>query len=184
MVTSGYPIRMSPQPEVWLRGPVAGVDPLLMPAAHALLQVLEEAERETGHLSAEDLWRPAGDAAPIGFHLRHIAGSTDRLFTYARGERLNDRQRTVLAAEKAPGNPPAAATALLDDLRRTIDDALAQLRATQPSILKEPRPVGRAGTPSTVLGLLFHAAEHAQRHAGQIATTVRALKLTKATAAE
>jgi uncharacterized damage-inducible protein DinB len=27
--------------------------------------------------------------------------------------------------------------------------------------------------PSTVLGLLFHAAEHTTRHAGQIATLVR-----------
>jgi uncharacterized damage-inducible protein DinB len=174
---------MSTQPEVWLRGPVAGVDPLLMPAAHALMQVLEDAERETAHLSVEDVWRPAGDAAPIGFHLRHIAGSTDRLFTYARGERLNDGQRTALAAEKSPGDPPADATALLDALRRAVDDALAQLRATPASALKDPRPVGRAGMPSTVLGLLFHAAEHAQRHAGQIATTVRALKLTKGSAA-
>ena len=174
---------MSTQPEVWLRGPIAGVDPLLMPAAHALLQVLEEAERETGHLSVEDLWRQAGDAAPIGFHLRHIAGSTDRLFTYARGERLNEQQRTALVAEKSPGSPPADATVLLDALRKSIDDALAQLRGTPASLLKEPRPVGRAGTPSTVLGLLFHAAEHAQRHAGQIATTVRALKLAKGASA-
>ena len=157
---------MSTQPEVWLRGPVAGVDPLLMPAAHALMQVLEEAERETAHLTLEELWRAAGDAAPVGFHLRHIAGSTDRLFTYARGEKLSDAQRTALAVEKSPGNPPADATVLLDGLRRAIDEALAQVRATPASALKEPRTVGRAGMPSTVLGLLFHAAEHAQRHAG------------------
>lgn len=175
---------MSTQPEVWLRGPVAGVDPLLMPAAHALMQVLEDVERETAHLTVADLWRPAGDAAPVGFHLRHIAGSTDRLFTYARGERLTDAQRTALTAEQSPGNPPADATTLLDALRTTIDDALAQLRATPSSALKEPRSVGRAGMPSTVLGLLFHAAEHAQRHAGQVATTVRALKLTKGAGAD
>jgi len=154
-----------------------------MPAAHALLQVLEEVERETAHLSADDLWRPAGDAAAIGFHLRHIAGSTDRLFTYARGETLNEAQRSALAAEKSPGNPPANATMLLDALRKTIDDALAQLRRTPVSALKEPRTVGRAAMPSSVLGLLFHAAEHAQRHAGQIATTVRALQLKKGAAA-
>jgi hypothetical protein len=35
------------------------------------------------------------------------------------------------------------------------------------------RGVGRAQLPSTVLGLLFHAAEHTQRHAGQVATTRR-----------
>jgi uncharacterized damage-inducible protein DinB len=155
-----------------------------MPAAHALMQTLEDAERETAHLSTEDLWRPAGDAAPIGFHLRHLAGSIDRLLTYARGEKLNEAQRAALAAEKLPGNPPSDATTLLDALRRTITDALTQLQATRPSALAEPRPVGRAGLPTTVLGLLFHAAEHGQRHAGQIATTVRALKLTERAAAE
>lgn len=170
---------MSTQPEVWLRGPIAGVDPLLMPAAHALMQTLEDAERETAHLSVDDLWRSAGDAAPIGFHLRHLAGSTDRLLTYARGERLNEAQRAALAAEKLPGDPPADATTLLNALRQTIEQAMAQIRATQPSALREPRPVGRAGVPTTVLGLLFHAAEHSQRHAGQIATTVRALSLAK-----
>ena len=175
---------MSTQPEVWLRGPVAGVDPLLMPAAHALMQTLEDAERETAHLSADDLWRPAGGAAPIGFHLRHLAGSIDRLLTYARGQKLNDSQRAALAGEKAAGDPPADATMLLDALRRTIDDALAQIQATPVSALNEPRTVGRAAVPTTVLGLLFHAAEHAQRHAGQIATTVRALNLAKRAAAE
>lgn len=175
---------MTTQPEVWLRGPVAGVDPALMPAAHALMQTLEDAERETAHLSVEDLWRPAGDASPLGFHLRHLAGSTDRLLTYARGERLNEAQRAALALEKSPGDPPADATTLLDALRRTIEQALAQLQATHVSTLAEPRTVGRAAMPTTVLGLLFHAAEHAQRHAGQIATTVRALKLTNQTAAD
>ena len=155
-----------------------------MPAAHALMQTLEDAERETTHLSVEDLWRSPGDAAPIGFHLRHLAGSTDRLLTYARGERLNDVQRAALAAEKAPGNPPADATTLLDALRRTIEQAMAQISATQASALSEPRTVGRAAVPTTVLGLLFHAAEHSQRHAGQIATTVRALGLTKPPAAQ
>lgn len=170
---------MSTQPEVWLRGPIAGMDPALMPAAHALMQTLEDAEREAAHVPVEDLWRPAGDAAPIGFHLRHLAGSTDRLLTYARGEKLNDAQRAALAAERSPGDPPADAATLLDALRRTIEQALAQLQATHVSALAEPRTVGRAAMPTTVLGLLFHAAEHAQRHAGQIATTVRALKLTK-----
>jgi uncharacterized damage-inducible protein DinB len=155
-----------------------------MPAAHAFMQTLEDAERETAHLSAEDLWRPAGDAAPIGFHLRHLAGSTDRLLTYARGEKLNEAQRTALAAEKSPATPLADATTLLDALRRTIEQALAQLQSTPASALTEPRTVGRAAMPTTVLGLLFHAAEHGQRHAGQIATTVRALKLTQGTSGE
>jgi uncharacterized damage-inducible protein DinB len=174
---------MSEQPEVWLRGPIAGVDPWLMPAAHALLQTYEDVERAVADLSIGDLWRSIGGAASLGFHLRHLSGSTDRLFTYARGERLNDVQRAFLAAEKQPSdNPPDAAT-LLAELRRTIDACIERLRATSAASLQDVRTVGRAAS-STALGLLFHAAEHSQRHAGQIVTTamiLRALGASKST---
>jgi uncharacterized damage-inducible protein DinB len=166
---------MSALPEVWLRGPVPRVDPLLMPAAHALLQTMEDAQAAAADLSVDELWRPAGTAAPVGFHLKHLAGATDRLLTYARGERLSEAQRAALADEKSPGTPPADAATLLATLRAAIDAAIDQLRATPASMLHEPRQVGRSAA-STVLGLLFHAAEHAQRHAGQIVTTVRVLR--------
>jgi hypothetical protein len=42
--------------------------------------------------------------------------------------------------------------------------------------LLEPRRVGRAGLPATVIGLLFHGAEHSTRHAGQAITTARILQ--------
>ena len=167
---------MGEQPEFWLRGPVPGVDPLLMPAAHALLQTYEDVDRAVRGLSTDDLWRSMGGVASLGFHLRHLAGSTDRLFTYARGERLNDAQRAVLTAEKHAGDPPADGPALLLDLRRTIDDCVDLLRRTPAASLLETRTVGRAGVPTNTLGLLFHAAEHAQRHAGQVVTTARILR--------
>jgi uncharacterized damage-inducible protein DinB len=161
--------------EVWLRGPIDRVDPLLMPAAHALLQTMEDVEAAAADLSVDELWRKAGTAAPVGFHLKHLAGSTDRLLTYARGERLNDAQKAVQADEKSPGTPLADAATLLATLRTTIDAALEQLRATDPASLTNQVQVGRAAT-STVLGLLFHAAEHSQRHAGQIVTSVKILR--------
>ena len=159
--------------EVWLRGPVPGVDPVLMPAAHALMQTVEDVERAAGGLSTEQLWNRPGGAASVGFHILHLTGSTDRLFTYARGERLNDAQKAALAAESAP--PPADAAWLLANLRRIFDASMDQLRATPASSLHETRALGRAMVPTTVLGLLFHAAEHAQRHAGQVVTTVKIL---------
>jgi len=165
---------MTTQPEVWLRGAVPGVDPLLQPAAHALLQTVEDVERALDGLSADQIWASPGGAASIGFHVRHLAGSTDRLFTYARGERLNDAQRARLAAEKDPASVDAAS--LLDDLRAGIEAALQHLRDTPASSLLEPRAVGRAALPTTVLGLLVHAGEHAQRHAGQITTTSRIVR--------
>lgn len=161
--------------DVWLRGPVDGVPPSLMPAAHALLQTMEDVQAATADLSVDELWKSPATAAPIGFHLKHLAGSTDRLLTYARGERLNDAQRTILADEKSSGTPPADAGTLLATLRAVIDAAIAQLRDTGVDTLNEPRQVGRTAS-STVLGLIFHAAEHAQRHAGQIVTTVKIIR--------
>ena len=163
-----------PLPEVWLRGPVEGVDPALMPAAHAFLQTLEDAENAAAGLTIDQLWLTPGGAASIGFHLIHLSGATDRLLTYARGERLNDAQKAALAVEKAP--PRTGAAPLLAELRRTIDAALSQIRSTPASSLHDARVVGRAALPTTVLGLIFHAAEHSQRHAGQLVTTAKVIR--------
>jgi catechol 2,3-dioxygenase-like lactoylglutathione lyase family enzyme len=54
-----------------------------------------------------------------------------------------------------------------------VERAVDYLRAMQPQTLNEPRAVGRRQLPSTVMGLLFHAAEHAQRHVGQMLVTAR-----------
>ena len=82
--------------EAWLRGPIEGVPPLLMPVAHALVQAVEDLESAVAPLSADQLWvRPSG-VASVGFHLRHIAGVVDRLFTYARGETLGREQLIAL----------------------------------------------------------------------------------------
>ncbi len=161
-------------PEYWLRGPVDGVHPSLMPAAHAFLQTLEDVERATADLSNDQLWLSPGGAASIGFHLMHLSGSTDRLLTYARGEMLTDAQKAAFKAESNP--PPADVASLMADLRRSFEAALAQLRATPPASVYDARAVGRAALPTTVLGLLFHAAEHSQRHAGQIVTTARIVR--------
>lgn len=160
---------MSSAPEFWLRGPVAGVDPMLMPAAHALLQAREDIEQLAATLDEATLWQRPGGAASAGFHLQHLAGSLDRLFTYARGEALDGRQRDELRSEGAP--------VLLNDVigrvYRTIDRALDQLRHTPRDILFDTREVGRAKLPATVIGLLFHGAEHTTRHVGQLITTLK-----------
>ena len=161
------------QPEVWLRGPVAGVSPLLQPVAHSLLQCREELATALEGLTPEQIYaRPFGVAA-LGFHARHAAGSLERLFTYARGERLSALQQAALASEGDSDLEPGAADRLLARFSEAIDNALAQLRSTPDATLVEPRSVGRAQLPSTVIGLLFHAAEHTQRHIGQAVTTAR-----------
>ena len=167
---------MTSQPEAWLRGPMPGIDPYLMPAAHALMQASEDLEHAARGLTAEQLWaRPGGAAAP-GFHLRHIAGVIDRLFTYARGEALDDSQREALSAESTPGDSPPGADALIARAQRAISTALDTFRDTPREKLLEPRAVGRKKLPSTVLGLYSHAAEHAQRHTGQLITTAKIVR--------
>jgi len=159
--------------EAWLRGPLEGFPPVVMPAAFALVQSREEMESVTAGLSRAQLWASPGGAASIGYHLRHLAGSTDRLLTYARGESLNETQRAALAAEREQGTPPATAAELIDGAVRAIDHALEMLRGTPRDALFEPRTVGRKQLPTTVWGLLFHIAEHTQRHAGALIATAR-----------
>jgi uncharacterized damage-inducible protein DinB len=164
------------QPEFWLRGPMPGVPPLLMPAAHALGGAGEDVSRVAAGLTVEQLWaRPAG-VASIGFHLRHIPGILDRLLTYARGESLTDAQLAYLRAEPEPGDPAPSTDELLRGVDEAIARALTQIRATPEEDLLLPRGVGRLQLPSTVMGLIFHAAEHAQRHTGQIVTLSRIVR--------
>ncbi len=164
-----------PPREVWLRGPIAGVPALLQPVAHGLLQCREELHLHVGALNPDDIWRRPSGAASIGFHVRHAGGSLDRLFTYARGEGLSPAQHAALAAEGEPDPAPGAALRLLSAFDAAVETAIDQLRTTSEAILADNRGVGRAQLPSTVLGLLFHAAEHTQRHVGQVVTTVRLL---------
>lgn len=163
-------------PEVWLRGPVDGVPPLLQPVAHALLQVAEDVPRLIESLTTDELCRRPGGSASIAYHAVHLAGSLGRLFTYARGEHLTADQMAALRAERETDAARPVAAELSHRVTAAVGAALAQLRATDPASLLEPRAVGRAALPSTTLGLLFHAAEHATRHAGQIATLVKVIR--------
>jgi hypothetical protein len=159
--------------EVWQRGPVDGVPALLQPVAHALLQAVEDVGRYTSDFPPHMLWsRPAG-VASVGFHLLHIRGVVDRLFTYARGEVLSAEQLKSLAAEKEVPAVAIQPSFLVEEFRRQVDISILQLKNTPETSLKEARELGRKKIPTTVLGLLFHAAEHTQRHVGQLLVTSR-----------
>ena len=157
--------------EVWLRGPVDGIAPVLQPAAHALLQAQEEIASHAAGLTAEQLWTSRGGATP-GFHALHLAGALDRLFTYARGELLNDAQKATAKAEAVP-HPELDGQALTEIVAQAVARALDQLRGTDPTTVLDFRGVGRGQAPSTVLGCLVHGAEHSTRHAGQFITAVK-----------
>ena len=161
--------------EWWQRGPVEGVPDVLQPVAHILLQVRESAGEMVEGLT-EEQWnrRPAG-VASAAFHVRHMAGVIDRLFTYARGQVLTAEQRAAIPLE---GSPLAAADVpgVLDALSRQVEAAVAELKTIDVATLGEFRGIGRAQLPSTVIGCLVHGAEHAMRHVGQLSVTARVVR--------
>ncbi|MEC3878882.1 DinB family protein [Parapedobacter sp. 10938] len=161
----------TPKPEVWMRGPVPGVPPLLQPVAHALLQAKEEVTRYMDSFDDAYLWmRPAGRAS-VGFHLQHISGVVDRLFTYALANPLSDQQFEYLRAEGLEASHIRSSDLVLA-FGKQVAAAVTQLRETDESTLTEVRYLGRKRVPTTLIGLLFHAAEHTQRHVGQLLVTV------------
>lgn len=161
--------------EWWQRGPVDGVPAMLQPVAHILLQVRDSVTEMVDGLT-QDAWnaRPAG-VASVAFHVRHISGVIDRLFTYARGGSLTENQLAALRAEGTTISASEIPLALVA-LDRRVEEAIAELRTIKPLSLGEFRTVGRAKLPSTVIGCLVHGAEHAMRHVGQLSVTVRVIQ--------
>jgi hypothetical protein len=162
-------------PEVWLRGPLDGIPALLQPVAHPLLQAQEELHELLHDFPTILLWEKPGGVAAPGFHLQHMTGVLDRLFTYAAGQMLSASQLDYLAREGTPveGTSPQQ---LLAGFDTQIAITIARLKQIDPDTLTAIRGVGRKQVPSTVLGLLFHAAEHTMRHTGQLLVTVQWLK--------
>ena len=162
--------------EIWLEGPIAGVSPLLLPVAHALRQSQHDLRAATAGLSPGQVWQRPHGVASIGFHLRHIAGSMGRLFTYAMAGELSVMQRDALAIEKEVPEEPVPVDVLLAQVDDRILECLSILQSIPESSLTEARFVGRARRPSTVIGILSHAAEHTQRHTGQVITTAMVVR--------
>jgi len=162
--------------EAWLRGPIEGVPPHLMPVFHSFLMVREDLARYTEGLTTEDVWRRTGALPSLGFHLRHIAHSVDSLVTYLCGDQLSDAQIATLKQESEPG---ATLTELLDGINTKLSDAEGRIRTIDAAMLGEPRYIGKKRLPSTVLGLLVHVAEHTQRHLGQAITTAKLARETR-----
>ena len=158
--------------EFWLSGPIQDIPSLLQPVAHAILQARREIEEALAAFPSAALWEQPKGVASVGFHLRHIPGVLDRLFTYARGEQLNDQQLKYLKSE-AVNDDSITTQALLKKFSEQVDASLKQLKETDPATITETRGVGRKQIPSNVIGLLFHAAEHTMRHTGQLLVTVK-----------
>jgi uncharacterized damage-inducible protein DinB len=161
------------QPEPWLRGTLTDLPAVIRGVFHALELAREDAERWCGGLTGLEFHtRPIG-LPSIAFQLRHIAGSVDRLLTYAEGNELNQAQLAELGREAEAGTLPHL---LLRDFSNSMERANARVRGFIGADLEAQRFVGRKRLPTTIGGLLVHIAEHTQRHVGQMITTAKVLK--------
>lgn len=167
---------MESRKEFWQRGPIENVPALLQPVAHALLEVGEEVQIIMEGFPENLLWKkPAGVASPA-FHLQHINGVIDRLFTYARKELLSKEQMHSLSLEGGEQNNSLSMQQMISSLNERISLAVEELKTIDVETLSEARGVGRKQIPTTLIGLYFHAAEHSMRHLGQLLVTVKILK--------
>ena len=157
-------------PEPWLRGPLPGVDPIVAAVLRSFQHAREDLERWTETLDDRQMWLSPHGLAPVGFQLRHIAGSVDRLTTYLRGEQLSEAQVLFLRYEMEPG---ATREQLLADVGQAFARAEAILRTLDPATISELRYVGKKRLPVTIAGLVVHIAEHTQRHVGQAIVTAK-----------
>jgi hypothetical protein len=138
---------------------------MVAPVLFALQQAREDLAKYTEGLTAEQLWATPHGFGSVGFHIRHIAGSTDRLMTYAIGRELTEEQFAFLRGEERAAGK--GREELLAELDAAFSTAEAVIRSIDPATLTESRAVGRQRLPTTVIGLLIHVAEHTQRHVGQ-----------------
>lgn len=162
-------------PEPWLRGTMTEIPAVLRGVLHALELAQEDAARWCGGLTAEQMnARPAG-VPSVGFQFRHIAGTLDRLLSYAEDRQLDEEQLAYLARE---GETVSDADVLMREFASAVERAMGRLHALSRADLEAPRYVGRKRLPTTVGGLLVHVADHTQRHVGQLVTTAKLVRAT------
>ena len=164
-------------PEPWLRGTLTEVPAVARGVLHALELAQEDTHKWCADLSDAQLHaRPAG-LPSVAFQLRHIAGSLDRLLTYAEGRALSEEQLQTLKTETSLGG---SAKELLANLDAVISRGSLRVRALSSEDFALPRAVGSKRLPTTLGGLLVHVADHTQRHVGQAITTAKLVSASKA----
>lgn len=162
--------------EYWLRGPLPNTPLLLQPIAHALLQARDEIFDIMIDFPEENLWVKPFGVASVGFHLQHLTGVLDRLFTYAKAEMLSPNQLAYLSTEGKDLQKNITVENVLQTFSKQVDAAIEQLNKTDENALTEARFVGRAKVPTSQMGLFVHSAEHIMRHTGQLLVTVKYIK--------
>jgi uncharacterized damage-inducible protein DinB len=157
--------------EPWLRGTWTDVDAVRRAVLHALELAVEDIARWCDGLNGEEIESCPLGLLSVGFQLRHIARSLDRLLTYAEGQQLSERQLKLLKTEEVFIDREAT----LMEFAQAIEISTKRLLTFSEKTYEQPRKVGRKKLPTTVGGLLVHCADHTQRHVGQAVTTAKAV---------
>jgi hypothetical protein len=160
--------------EPWLQGGHEELDPVQAAVLYSFKHARADVEKWSSLLTEEQLWTRCGDVGSAGWHIRHIAGSVDRLTTYAAGGQLSEAQMTTLAGEKENSGPQRAE--LLAFVNETLDRCGDTIRSLDPSTWRTVREIGRKRVPVPLGVLLVHIAEHTQRHVGELIVTVKLVR--------
>lgn len=168
--SSGRTMSAPTQAEPWMSGTKREIPVIVRPLVYTFAQVREDVNRHAAHLNADQLWQRPGRVAAVGFHLRHIPGSVDRLVTYLEGNQLTTQQLEFLKHEEEPGADFHQLYLGLDHQLSAAEDRLLKLDTSD---FAAPRYIGRKRLEVTFLGLIVHIAEHTQRHLGQLVTTAK-----------
>jgi len=163
--------------EPWLSGTLLDVHPVQRAVLHALRLAEGDVFRWCENFSVAELNAQPAKLPSLAFQVKHIAGSIDRLLTYAEGGRLTDRQLSAIDSEN---DDAADRDQLFSEFRSALSDAARRIMKIDPTKLDDTRTVGRKNLPTTVAGLLIHVAEHTQRHVGQAITTAKVVRFERA----
>jgi uncharacterized damage-inducible protein DinB len=170
----------APYTEPWLRGTHSDVPAAGRAVLHALELALDDLTKwTTGRTDGEVHAQPLG-LPSVAFLLRHIAGSVDRILTYAEGGQLFDAQLAALKSEKDGEGKQETLAELLAVVERSFGNAAHRIRALAAADLNTPRAVGRKQLATSLGGALIHVADHTQRHVGQVVTTAKVIKALRA----
>jgi uncharacterized damage-inducible protein DinB len=158
--------------EPWLSGTHADLPVVQRALLHSLEMAQEDTAKWCGALDDGELHARPFQLPSVAFQLRHIARSLDRFCCYAEGISLTEEQLKALAAEMdASGDRES----IFRELQDSLDKARPRLDAIIRQPLDLPVKIGRQGLPTTLAGLVIHAAEHTQRHVGQAITTAKVI---------
>jgi uncharacterized damage-inducible protein DinB len=158
--------------EPWLQGTLTHLPVLQRAVLHSLQMAQEDIAKWCSTLDDREIYaRPFG-LPSVAFQLRHIARSLDRFCCYAERVPLNEQQLAALAGEMENNG---TRDSIFSELEASLENTRRRLDVIVRQPLDTPIAIGRKHLPTTLAGLLVHAAEHTQRHVGQAITTTKVI---------